>query len=494
MNFEELLRKAGEVGYVEQVMHPVVYAEGLPEARVGELVQFESGSNGQVTALLEDSVQILTFGTEPVKIGERIARTGEILKVPVGEDLFGKVIDPLGRIMWGGDISLKETRPVYAEAGGIETRWRTTKPLKTGVAAVDILVPIGKGQRELLMGGSNTGKSSLAYQITVNQAREGTVCIYAAIGKKMASIKRMEEYFSQQKVRDRVIVVASASEDSPAIVFLAPFTAMTIAEYFRDKGRDVLIVLDDLSTHAKFYREIALLGGSFPGRESYPGDIFHVHASLLERAGNFLCGKNEVAITCLPVVNMPGKKFGYIQTNLISITDGHIYFDSDLFAEGRRPAISPYLSVTRIGHQAQTRAEQEISRQTLSFLNHWQKMQAFVRFGAELTPQIRETLDKGEKIIQFFNQPLHILLSASLQVFLFTMVWEDVWRNKSPEEMREELDKIVDLYAKQKKIKHLIDKVVQKAQSWEDLRKDVRKEMPGILAEIRLKRRRLNHG
>src|SRR5581483_5765076 len=351
-DFLTYLKETEEVGYISQVINFLIEIEGLPSARLNELVVFETGEIGRITTIAHKSVEVITFSKTSVKVGTRVTRTNEFLMVGVGDGLLGKTVDPLGASLDPQNPigKLSELRPIDVTPGGIDTRSRITKPLETGATLVDLIIPLGMGQRELVIGDRKTGKTSFLIQAILTQAKRGTICIYAAIGKKTLDIKKIEELFQKSGIAKNTVVVASSSQDPVGVIYLTPYTAMTVAEYFRDSGRDVLVVLDDLSTHAKFYREISLLGRRFPGRNSYPGDIFYTHAKLLERAGNFKTAKGPVSITCLPVTEaVQGDLTGYIQTNLMSMTDGHIYFDNDLFSKGKRPAVNTFLSVTRVG-------------------------------------------------------------------------------------------------------------------------------------------------
>lgn len=468
--FNDYLKETGEIGYVQKVVGSVLYVSGLPMSRPGETVIFETGETGQIHVLGEEYVEIFPFSAKAIRIGTRVARMGKELEIPVGEALLGRVIDPLGHkvISLVVDGRTEGTRPIFTTPLGISKRTRIKKPLYTGVAITDLMVPLGKGQRELVIGDSNTGKTSFASQVITFQAKQGTVCIYAAIGKKKTSIKKAQEFFTKEGIADKVIMVVSSSEDAPAEIYITPFSAMTIAEYFRDKGRDVLLVLDDMSTHAKVYRELSLLAGKFPGRESYPGDIFWVHASLLERAGNFIVDRGEASITCLPLVTMSGNIFGYIQTNFISMTDGHIFFDSDLFTKGIRPAINPFLSVTRVGHQTQSALLQDVSRELVSFLSRYERLQGFVRFGAEISVTIKEQLDLGQKLTVFFQQGLFESYESNLQVILVGLLWNKVWDKKEANQVKKEIEDIVKTYQKDKKYKNTVDKILQEAKNWRD--------------------------
>lgn len=439
-DFSTTLKKTGEIGFVQLVTHSVVQIEGLPGAILGEAVVFESGQAGQVVSLSSSLVEVLVLSNSSVKVGTRVARTGERLAVSVGEHLLGKTVNSLGKIIGRPlvpDGNKWENRPVDIHALGIDHRAKVSKSFETGVVVVDLMVPVGRGQRELIMGDRKTGKSQLLFLAAVAQAKSGGICVYAAIGKKKLEIRRVEEYLDKSGALASTVIVASSSHDSAGEIHLTPYTAMTIAEYFRDQGRDVLMVLDDMTTHAKFYREVSLLGRRFPGRDSYPGDIFYTHSRLLERSGSFvlngpttpeaLRGK-EVAITCLPVVETTQGDFtGYIQTNLMSMTDGHIYFDSDLYFAGRRPAVNTFVSVTRVGHQTQSRLRREMYQATLDLLSNYARTQEFVRFGAELGDNSRQVLAMGDKTLTFFDQPMHTPMPVNVQTVLWALLWAGAW-------------------------------------------------------------------
>ncbi|MCA9398046.1 F0F1 ATP synthase subunit alpha, partial [candidate division WWE3 bacterium] len=329
--FEEIIEQTGEIGFVTRISHPIISVEGLPTIHPEELVIFESGELGQVFTINKESVEILALSGKPMPIGTRVSRMTKQVTIPLSRDIIGKTISSLGTYYSSGlPIEEKdEERTIHAAAPGISSRTKIIKPLITGVSIVDLLVPLGKGQRELVLGDRKTGKTNFLLQAMLTQAKEGTICIYAAIGKRKVEIKHVEKYIRDNEIADQTLIVASSASDPVGLIYLTPYTAMTIAEYFKDLGHDVLLILDDLSTHAKYYREISLVGQRFPGRSSYPGDIFYAHARLLERAGNFKTSSGDaVSITCLPVAEtVEGNISGYIQTNLMSITDGHIYFD-----------------------------------------------------------------------------------------------------------------------------------------------------------------------
>lgn len=453
-NYTKYLNSIGEFGIVREVNHPIVIVSGLPYTRPHEIVLFETGQWGEVYAIEKDIIEVLVFSKDPIKVGTQITRTNNFLSIPVGKELLGSIIDPLGTPISASFIYKrpKENREIITDVVGIGPRRRITKPLKTGVSIVDIMMPLGKGQKELIIGDRKTGKTSFLLSTIKNQIQNGTICIYGAIGRKKSDIKKLQEFFKKENLEKNIVIVASSSQDSPSLINLTPYSAMTIGEYFRDAGHDVLVVLDDLSTHAKFYREIALIAKRFPGRESYPGDIFYTHARLLERAGNFTHpDKGEVTITCLPVVEIvEGDLTGYIATNIMGMTDGHIFFDSNVYYKGRRPAINLSLSVTRVGRQTQSVLKKEINRELTAFLELYEKMENFSHFGAELSEKIKGILRTGQKIYRFFTQNYMLVIPEEIQLIIFSLIWSKALDDK-PDDYIEELQvQILKAYADEK--------------------------------------------
>lgn len=472
--FKKLLDKTGEIGFVTQVIDSIVYAEGLPGVQPDEIVVFETGEKGQVLSLNEGSIEILTFSPEQIKVGTKITRTGTILEFPSGEGMLGKVVDPFGNLLTEeGKATIKTTPyPVDREPEGIVERESIKKYLETGTSIVDLMIPLGKGQRELVIGDRKTGKTNFLLHTILTQAKQGNICIYACIGKRKIDIKKSEEFFRANKIMDKVLLIASTSTDPAGTIFVTPYSAMAAAEYFKDKGKDVLVVLDDMSTHAKFYREISLLGKRFPGRNSYPGDIFYVHGKLMERAGNFSTTNGETAITCLPVVETTqGDLSGFIQTNLMSMTDGHLFFDSNLFYQGRRPAINPFLSVTRVGRQTQSSIKRSINREITSFLTLYERIQNFVHFGSELNESSKITLDTGAKIQKLFDQPSNEIIPINVQVIIFVMVWGTLLPNLKIEEVIEKRKKLTELYLKDPKLQKELDEMIETSETLNELLK-----------------------
>lgn len=402
-SYKYCIEKNNDIGVVDQIKGPLVMASGFTKASIGEGVTFESGIHGEILSIKDNLVEILVFSRDTINPTEKIGRTGEQLSVSAGEGLLGHVVDGLGYTLdnMREDSIISKLMPVESRAKDISDRVKVKDFLETGVSIVDLMVPLGKGQRELVIGDRKTGKTSFLLQTVLTQAKRGTICIYNLIGKRKTEIKEVYDFLKNNNVLDYCIIVASSAEDSPGEIYISPYTAMTLAEYFRDQGKDTLIVFDDLTTHAKYYREISLVGGRFPGRESYPGDIFYLHSKLLERAGSF----KTANITCLPVAEAPsGDITGYIQTNLMSMTDGHIFFDSDLFLAGHRPAVNVFLSVTRVGKQTQDQESRSISSEVLMLLKKNEELSRFLKFGPEITTQVKDVLERGKKVYQLFNQ------------------------------------------------------------------------------------------
>lgn len=479
--FDHYLQSVGEIGFVDDATESLAYVSGLPGITPNELVLFETGEFGQATYLMEDKAEILVFSKYPIDVSTRAVRTQTQLQIPVGKEYLGQIIDPFGNPVDKIRPFTKptETRNIDTRAPGISDRVKINKVFETGVSLADMLIPLGKGQRELIIGDRKTGKTNFLLQTVRNQAKKGVVCIYAAVGKKKHDVKVAEDYFKSNNVMENIIIMAAFVESPASMIYVSPYAAMTLAEYFRDQGQDVLLVLDDLNTHAKFYREISLLGKRFPGRNAYPPDIFYTHARLLERAGNFRIpskgahvennpkmNENGVAITCLPVVEtVQGDITGYIQTNIMSMTDGHIYFDVDLFAKGRRPAINPFISVTRVGRQTQSHLRRTINRELTSFMTLLERIENFAHFGAETSSTIKNTLATGDAITSFFDQTSEVILSEDLQTFLFTLIWFGVWRGKPTDSMKADMAKIMSYYEAHEDYRKQVAGMIEKADS-----------------------------
>ncbi|MGE5041444.1 MAG: hypothetical protein ACM3IJ_00905 [Candidatus Levyibacteriota bacterium] len=483
-SFEEQVEKAKEFGVVESIVDPIAFVVGIPTAQLNELILFETGELGQVFLMEKHIAHVLLFSSTPIKVGTRCTRTGSFPTVPVGKELLGKIIDPMGNPFSESEeySRPKEVREIEQHAPGIGSRSRIKEPFLTGVTIVDMMVPLGKGQKELIIGDRKTGKTTFLLTTIKNQVHKGAIAIYAAIGKKKADIKAVLEYCKREGLSEKVITVATSSYDSPSLVFLTPYAAMTIAEYFRDMGQDVVVVLDDLSTHSKFYREISLLAKRFPGRDSYPGDIFYTHARLLERAGNFLhkSGK-DVSITTLPVVDIVEGDFtGFIATNLMGMTDGHIFFDSNAYYQGRRPAVNFSLSVTRVGRQATPKILRSINRELTAFLTLYQRMQDLSHFGSELTDAVKQVLRTGDLIYKFFEQTDDIIVPPPVQLIMFSMLWLKAFDDATiMEKMGEYRNNLITAYDLPEN-KELFENVV-KADIFNDLLSSINKNRQTLL-------------
>lgn len=486
-DFNYYLQKTGEVGHADKVVHSIVYVSGLPKAHLNELVIFESGEIGQVMGLTRKYVEILRLTPGSILIDERCVRTGDPFRLVVCDDLLGKTVDSLGR-KEGKTVTatLCEERLVDQNPQGMQGRMNINKSFQTGVSIVDLIVPLGKGQRELLIGDRKTGKTQFLLQSLLTQARQGSVCIYAAIAKKNVDIKSIEDFVIKNNVQGSTVIVASTASDPSGLIFLTPYTAMTIAEFFRDIGYNVYIIFDDLTAHAQHYREISLMAKRFPGRNSYPGDIFYIHSKLLERAGNFMRQiKNEkgkvvqmeVSITAIPVAELVlGDLSGYIQTNLMAMTDGHIFFDADMYNEGIRPPINPFLSVTRVGRQAQTPLLRDINRQITSFLVYIEKLREFLHFGAELSESTQRTLSLGNRIRDFFNQPWTVTVPEAVNILVIGALWGGSWKDVVGSAMKRDIQVITDTYLKDNEYKTKIDSLINRSQYLADLVSEIKKE------------------
>ena len=449
-DFRSYLEKTGEIGQIVGLSHSIVYISGLPGLKPGEMIITENGEKGIVHGLGKEIAEVLMFEPEKLKVGEEVARTNKPFQIPVSQGFLGRIIDPLCRPIDGLGPVLGEKKylSIQREAPGITRRVRVNKPLETGVMVVDLLVPVGYGQRELVIGDAKTGKTTFLLQAMVSQAKEGIICIYVGIGKETSAVKIVEDYLKEMNVFDKTVMVIATSENPSTINYLSPFSGMTIAEYFRDRGEKVLIIFDDLTSHAKFYREISLLIKRVPGRASYPGDIFHIQAAVVERAGNIKTPDNkEVSITALPVAEtLENDISGYIQTNLMAMTDGHIFFDINVFREGKRPAINAFLSVSRVGNQTKTPIDKALAGWIKRKLVEYQRVMGLSQFGVELSLETQKLLDLGKKLEILFNQGPKTIIPRSLQLFLFGLIFFGFWEDKPQNVMKVEIDEILKKY------------------------------------------------
>ena len=393
-------------GTVESVGDGVVHAVGLPERKYGELLEFDGGVFGMALDLNEDGVGAVLFDHgEKVRVGAGVKGTGQVASVPVGEELLARVIDPIGRPLDGQPLTAKAYLPVERPAPAIIDRRPVDTPMRTGILAIDSMIPIGRGQRELIIGDRQTGKTSIAIDSILNQKDSDMLCVYCAIGQKASTVAGVIETLSESGALAHTVVVSAGAADSPAMQYLAPFAACTVAEYFMERGRDVLVVYDDLSKHAVAYRTMSLLLLRPPGRDAYPGDVFYLHSRLLERSACLSKEKGGGSLTALPIVEtMAGNISAYIPTNTISITDGQIYLESELFHSGVRPAVNTGLSVSRVGRSAQDPAMKDVSGTLRIDLSQYRELAVFTRFGSDMDESTRRILSHGEALVEICKQ------------------------------------------------------------------------------------------
>ena len=409
-----------EVGVVEKIGDGIATVIGMKHAMAGELVELPHHVSGMVLNLNPDSVGIELMGGEPkIKEGDLVRRTGRIMEVPVGENLLGRVVSAIGNPIDGkGEVVAAEYRPVESPAHGIADRKSVDTPLQTGIKCIDALVPIGRGQRELIIGDRGTGKTAVAIDTIINQKGLGVICIYVAIGQKASNIARIVRTLEQHGALEYTIIVAATAADSAPLQYLAPYAGVTMAEYFMDQGKDVLCVYDDLSKHAVAYRAMSLLLRRPPGREAYPGDVFYLHSRLLERAAKL--NDTELSggsITALPIIEtLAGDVGGFIPTNVISITDGQIFLESELFYSGIRPAINSGLSVSRVGGAAQIKAMKQVAGTLRLDLAQFRELAAFAQFASDLDKATKAQLDRGQRLTEILKQGQYSPLSVEKQV------------------------------------------------------------------------------
>lgn len=480
-NFKKYLEETGEIGQVVGLNHYLAYVSGLPALKLGEMVITENRERGLAHGLGKETAEILMLDAEKLKIGERVTRTNIFFQIPVSQELLGRVVNPLGQPIdnLGPIFGEKKYSPIHREAPDITQRVRVNKSLETGVMIVDLLVPIGYGQRELVIGDAKTGKTSFLLQTIFNQAKKGIICIYVGIGKEISAVKAVEDYLKEMKVFDKTVMVVATSGNPSTINYLSPFSGMAIAEYFRDRGEKVLIIFDDLTSHAKFYREISLLTKRLPGRSVYPGDIFHIQAALLERAGNIKIQENkETSITALPVAEtLENDISGYIQTNLMAMTDGHIFFDINDFRKGKLPAINTFLSVSRVGNQTKEPIDRDLAGWIRKKMVEYQRVMEIAQFGGELSPETQKLLDLGKKIEILFNQGQKTIISRPLQLFLFGLLLSDFWEAKPQNIIKIEISAILKNY---KEVIPKIEKKVERIKNLEELKSLTKEIIPEI--------------
>ncbi len=402
--------RRSENGTVLEIGDGIATVYGLDRAVYGEMVEFETGARGIVLNLTRDSVGVVLLGSqEGLHEGSWVKRTGRPADVGVGDGLIGRTVNALGEPIDGlGPIQTTQTRPIEHEAPGVVTRQPVDQPLQTGILAIDAMVPIGRGQRELIIGDRQTGKTAIAVDTILNQKGEDVICIYVAIGQKASTVAKLRQTLERFGALDYSIIVSATAADTAPQQYIAPYVGAAIGEYFMDQGKDVLIVYDDLSKHAVAYRTLSLLLRRSPGREAYPGDVFYLHSRLLERACRLTKEYGGGSMTALPIIEtLAGDVAAYIPTNVISITDGQIYLENDLFFAGQRPAVNVGLSVSRVGGSAQTKAVKKTAGTLRIDLARFRELEVFTQFSSDLDKETRQALDHGKCLMEILKQPLH---------------------------------------------------------------------------------------
>jgi len=408
-----------ETGTVLQVGDGIARAYGLENVMAGEMVKFSDHVHGVVFNLEEDNVGIVILGSgNTISEGDRVERTGRIMDVPVGDALLGRVVDALGNPVDGaGPLDTKERNSVERVAAGVCDRQPVKEPLQTGIKCIDAMIPIGRGQRELIIGDRKTGKTAIAIDAIINQKNTDVICVYVAIGQKKSTVANVVQTLKDVGAMDYSIVVSATASESATLQFLAPYTGCAMGEFFMDKGKHVLIIYDDLSKHAVAYRQLSLLLRRPPGREAYPGDVFYLHSRLLERALKYSDEKGGGSLTALPIIEtQAGDVSAYIPTNVISITDGQIYLESKLFNAGIKPAVNPGISVSRVGGNAQIKATKKVSGSLRLDLSQYWEIEAFSQFGSDLDKATQKQLERGKRLIEVLKQDQYQPHRISLQI------------------------------------------------------------------------------
>ncbi len=474
-----------EVGTVISVGDGIVRAFGLDQAKAGELVEFQSGITGLVLNLEEDNVGIALFGEDTlVAQGDLVKRTGNIAEIPVGEAMKGRVVDALGNPIDGkGEIATTETRQIEVKAPGVVYRQSVNEPLQTGIKAIDAMIPIGRGQRELILGDRQTGKTAIAIDTIINQKEEDVYCIYVAIGQKQSTVAQVVDKLKEHGAMEYTTIVAATASIPAPYQFLAPFSGSALGEYFRDSGKHALIIYDDLTKHAWAYRQLSLLLKRPPGREAYPGDVFYLHSRLLERAAKMRDEDGGGSLTALPIIEtQEGDVSAYIPTNVISITDGQIYLESDLFYSGIRPAINVGLSVSRVGGSAQIKAMKNIAGTLRLELAQYREVEAFSQFASDLDAATQAQLARGSRLVEALKQgqyqPLPIEKQV-LSIFAVTNGYVDKYDKEAVQRYEKELFSYIE-----SKYQYILDEIKKEKVISDDLAGKIKGALDELVQQL----------
>ncbi|PIR68107.1 F0F1 ATP synthase subunit alpha [Candidatus Nomurabacteria bacterium CG10_big_fil_rev_8_21_14_0_10_35_16] len=439
--------KVEKVGRVLEVFDGIAKISGLSDIRSSEMVTFPGNEVGVVLNLEEDSVGVIILGDySNIKEGDEVKATGKILEVPVSNDIVGRVINAIGEPIDGkGVIKFEKTYPIEKVAPGVITRLSVSEPVATGIKVIDTIIPIGRGQRELIIGDRQTGKTAIVIDTILNQKGQNMICVYVSIGQKDSKLRKLQARLEEGGAMDYTVIVSAGASESAALSYIAPYTGVSIAEYFMDQGKDVLIIYDDLSKHAVAYREISLLLRRPPGREAYPGDVFYLHSRLLERA----CRRNQEygggSITALPIVEtQAGDVSAYIPTNVISITDGQIFLETDLFYKGIRPAVNVGLSVSRVGSSAQIKAMKKVAGTLKLDLAQFRELEAFAQFGSDLDETTKKQLERGKRAVEILKQPQYSPMKTEYQVVVLYALTKGLMDDIPVEKIKEFEQGLID--------------------------------------------------
>lgn len=452
-----------EVGKVIYVGDGIVTVYGIDNAMYGEIVVFENGVKGMVQDIRRTEIGCILFGRDTgIKEGTKVSRTGKRAGIPVGDAFVGRIVDALGAPIDGkGSIETTDYRPIENPAPSIVDRKSVNQPLQTGILSIDAMFPIGRGQRELIIGDRQTGKTSIAIDTILNQKGKDVICVYVAIGQKASTIAKVVNNLNKYDAMDYTIVVASTASDSAPLQYIAPYSGTAIAEYFMHKGKDVLIVYDDLSKHAVAYRTLSLLLGRSPGREAYPGDVFYLHSRLLERSSKLKDELGGGSITALPIIEtQAGDVSAYIPTNVISITDGQIFLESDLFFSGMRPAVNVGLSVSRVGGAAQTKAMKKAAGSIRIDLAQYREMEVFTQFSSDLDENTKEQLQYGKGLMELLKQPLCNPLSMAEEVIILVAATNKVFLSVEVSEIKKKKLEMLEFFHSAHK--DIVDEIEEK--------------------------------
>ena len=474
--------ETSEVGTVISIGDGIARAYGLDQAMAGELVEFASGVMGLVLNLEEDNVGIALFGEDKeVQEGDLVKRTGRIAEVPVGDDMKGRVVNSLGQPIDGkGEIKAAATKPIEIKAPGVVYRQSVHEPLQTGIKAIDAMIPIGRGQRELILGDRQIGKTAIAVDTIINQKKEDVYCIYVAIGQKQSTVAQVVDKLREHGAMEYTTVVAANASDPAPFQFIAPYAGCALGEYFRDSGRHALIIYDDLTKHAWAYRQLSLLLRRPPGREAYPGDVFYLHSRLLERAAKMRKEDGGGSLTALPIIEtQAGDVSAYIPTNVISITDGQIYLESDLFYSGVRPAINVGLSVSRVGGSAQVKAMKKVAGTLRLELAQYREVEAFSQFASDLDKATQAQLARGSRLVEALKQGQYEPVAVEKQILIIFAV-SNGYLDDYPVESVRKYEKEMNTFLETK-----YPQLLEEIRSKKELTDDIRAKIVSVLDELR---------